>query len=116
MFPIRDHNPSNRIPFVTYGLMAANIAVFLVMLSAQTSDYATYQIYNTYALVPRDLFARAEFHTLFTSMFMHGGFMHLAGNMLFLWIFGDNMEDAFGHIQNRLHVKQGRCSNTLLLH
>ena len=98
MFPIRDHNPSNRIPFVTYGLMAANIAVFLVMLSAQTSDYATYQIYNTYALVPRDLFARAEFHTLFTSMFMHGGFMHLAGNMLFLWIFGDNMEDAFGHI------------------
>lgn len=97
MFPIRDHNPSRHPAYVTYGIMALNIAVFLAMLPAYGDDAALYDIYANWALVP----ARVSFgdgaHTFFSSMFMHAGFMHLAGNMLFLWIFGDNLEDEMGH-------------------
>ena len=98
MFPIKDHNPSDRIPFVTYALIIANIAIYVLSIAVAPNDYATYQLYDAYALIPRDLLMRGEWGTVLTSMFMHGGLMHLAGNMLFLWIFGDNMEDAFGHI------------------
>jgi membrane associated rhomboid family serine protease len=98
MFPIRDHNPSGRTPYITYALMAANILIFLAMLPIQTDNRALYEVYNTWAILPYEVSAGRELHTLITSMFLHGGFMHLAGNMLFLYIFGDNMEDEMGHL------------------
>jgi membrane associated rhomboid family serine protease len=98
MFPIRDHNPSGRIPYVTYLLMAANIGVFLSYLSILGDDRALYAFYDTYALVPARLGAGYGYEGLLTSMFLHAGWMHLAGNMLFLWIYGDNIEDEMGHL------------------
>ncbi|MEM1430687.1 MAG: rhomboid family intramembrane serine protease [Pseudomonadota bacterium] len=89
--PIRDHNPSGRVPYVTYVLIAANVLIFVVMLALD--QRATGALYWTFGLVP----AYAAVDTAVTSMFLHGGFLHLAGNMLFLWIYGDNMEDEMGH-------------------
>ncbi len=98
MFPIRDHNPSGRVPYVTYALMALNIGIFLTMLPIQGDQLALFQFYDAWAIVPYEISAGRELHTIFTSMFLHAGFMHLAGNMLFLFIFGDNMEDEMGHV------------------
>ena len=98
MFPIRDHNPSGRTPFVTYALMAANILIFLIYLPIQGDQAALFHFYNTWAAVPEEISTGQDLYTLFSSMFLHAGFMHLAGNMLFLWIFGDNMEEEMGHI------------------
>lgn len=98
MLPIRDHNPSERIPYITYLLIAVNVAVFAYQYGAlQTVEAGNLFLYD-YAFWPV-LFADGQGMTgFFTHMFLHGGFMHLAGNMLFLWIFGDNMEDELGHI------------------
>ncbi len=93
MFPIRDHNPSQKTPLVTYALIAANVAVYLWMFPLFGDDRALYAVFSVWGIVPRV----ADPVTYVTSMFIHGGFMHLAGNMLFLWIFGDNMEDEMGH-------------------
>ena len=98
MFPIRDHNPSGRVPYVTYALILINVVVFLAYAFQLNDDRAIIQIFDTFALVPREVTAGEDYFTFVTSMFMHGGWMHLIGNMLFLWIFGDNMEDAFGHV------------------
>ena len=99
MFPIRDHNPSRRTPFVTWALMAANIVIFLAYYPALSGNpYDLGQFWQDWALIPAEVADGREAYTLFTSMFLHGGWMHLAGNMLFLWVFGDNMEDAFGHL------------------
>ncbi len=97
MFPIRDHNPSERTPFVTLALILANVAVFLWSLQFNGSDLALYQFYESYALVPLFVSNGENYHTFISSAFLHGGFMHLGGNMLFLWIFGDNMEEEMGH-------------------
>ncbi len=97
MFPIRDHNPSDRTPFVTYALVAVNVGVFLAMLPLMADERALYEVYWQYGLVPVKVIHGEGLHGIFTSMFLHGGFMHLAGNMLFLWIFGDNLEDRMGH-------------------
>ncbi|MEN8838832.1 MAG: rhomboid family intramembrane serine protease [Celeribacter marinus] len=99
MFPIRDHNPSRRPALVTYTLMALNIAVFLAMWPSYSNDAAISRIYMDWAMVPARISSGDGFYTLITSMFMHGGFMHIAGNMLFLWIFGDNLEDEMGHMK-----------------
>lgn len=96
MFPIRDHNPSGRIPYVTYLLVAANVAIFLtywLTLTGRDLDYFFFE----WGLVPARVMQTGEVSGFFTSMFLHGGWMHLIGNMLFLWIFGDNMEDEMGH-------------------
>ncbi|MFK7837073.1 MAG: rhomboid family intramembrane serine protease [Sulfitobacter sp.] len=98
MFPIRDHNPSGRTPYVTYVLMALNIGIFLSYVPILNDNKALYDFYNTYALIPARLEAGYGFEGLLTSMFLHGGWMHLAGNMLFLYIYGDNIEDEMGHI------------------
>ncbi|MEO0358804.1 MAG: rhomboid family intramembrane serine protease [Pseudomonadota bacterium] len=95
MFPIRDHNPSRRVPFVTYGLLAINVVIFLSYQMLEGRDLAIF--YNTWGMVPVEITSGVDLHTLLTSMFLHGGWMHLVGNMLYLWIFGDNMEDAMGH-------------------
>ena len=96
MFPFRDHNPSNRIPYVSYALIAINVLVYLTY--GFLSDYQVYEVFDTWAMVPAEVTAGTDMHTLFTCMFMHGGWMHLAGNMLFLWVFGDNLEDYLGHV------------------
>lgn len=96
MFPIGDDNSSRRtVPLVTYALLALNILFFLVELSGGDA------FIEQWAFVPRRFLANpgADFLTLFTAMFMHAGWIHLFGNMLYLWIFGDNVEDRFGHIK-----------------
>ena len=94
MFPFRDHNPSERTPFVTWALIAINIAVFLIYFTLLNDERMLQRFFFDWGLVP----ANASPTTFVTSMFLHGGFMHLAGNMLFLWVFGDNMEDQMGHV------------------
>ncbi len=98
MFPIRDHNPSGRIPYVTYVLIAANVAIFLFSWPLEGEPARLAAFYSDYAMFPNRVSTGQDIQGLFTSMFLHGGFMHLAGNMLFLWIFGDNLEDEMGHI------------------
>lgn len=98
MFPIRDHNPSERTPFVTYALIAANVLVWLYQFSIQSNDFAMAEFMYRWALFPAAVTEGAEYRGLFTHMFLHAGFLHLAGNMLFLWIFGDNLEDQMGHL------------------
>lgn len=99
MFPIRDHNPSDRTPFVTYALIAVNVAVFLSYVGLFDSPRALNAFFADWSLIPARISAGQGYETLISTMFMHGGWMHLAGNMLFLWIFGDNMEDAMGHVR-----------------
>ena len=95
MFPIRDHNPSSVTPFVSYALIAINVIAWLSY--GLRPDREVWAVYMDYALVPAEVMAGEEYFTFLTAMFMHGGFMHLAGNMLFLFIFGDNLEDYLGH-------------------
>jgi membrane associated rhomboid family serine protease len=96
MFPIGDDNSARRIfPVVTYVLIALNVLFFFVELSG--GDAFIMQ----WAFVPSRFLSNpaGDFLTLFTSMFMHAGWVHLGGNMLYLWIFGDNVEDRFGHLK-----------------
>jgi membrane associated rhomboid family serine protease len=91
MFPIRDTQRSFSFPFVTILLIAANLLAFLFELSL--GPVLRDRFLMVYGLVPY----RASLMTMFTSMFLHGGWMHVLGNVWFLWIFGDNVEDALGH-------------------
>jgi membrane associated rhomboid family serine protease len=95
MFPIRDHNPSGGTPFVTIALIAINILVFLGYFSLPEGQLQDF--FMTWGLVPARFMSGQGLETLVTSMFLHGGWMHLGGNMLFLWIFGDNLEEEMGH-------------------
>lgn len=99
MFPIRDHNPSGRVAYVTLTLMAINIVVFLITLPAASDPRALSELYFHYALLPQRITDGDGFLGLFSSMFLHAGWMHLLGNMLFLWIYGDNVEDEMGHLR-----------------
>jgi membrane associated rhomboid family serine protease len=96
MFPIRDHNPSGRTPYVTIALIAINILVFLGYFLAKT-DLQVQFFFDQWGLVPARIMAGEGYETFITSMFLHAGWMHLAGNMLFLWIYGDNLEEEMGH-------------------
>lgn len=98
MFPIRDHNPSGRTPYVVYTLIVLNISLYLVTLVIETNPDALALFYANWAIVPFRITDGTNLVTLISSMFLHGGFLHLAGNMLFLWIFGDNLEDEMGHL------------------
>lgn len=109
MFPIRDENPQLQIPFVTYALIALNVIAWL-LLQGTGVEPALSQSVCAFGLIPADLTSQAvvstgpmcnidgipDWHTLATSMFMHGSWMHLIGNMWFLWIFGNNVEDSMG--------------------
>lgn len=104
MVPLRDENPARITPYVTYGLIIVNVLVFLHELTLSPIGLA--QFMQQWAVVPAQLTASlqremampwTEWITLFTSQFLHGGFLHVAGNMLYLWIFGNNVEDQLGH-------------------
>ena len=82
---------------MTYGLLIANVVIFLSYWYSLPSEQALGEFYYTYGLVPAYIAQYGLDYSAVTHMFLHGGWMHLLGNMLFLWIFGDNMEDAFGH-------------------
>jgi len=97
MFPIRDHNPSGKTPYVTIALIAINILVFLSYFPSLTEPELN-RFYTTWGMVPARIMAGGGYETVLTSMFLHGGWMHLAGNMLFLWIYGDNLEEEMGPV------------------
>jgi membrane associated rhomboid family serine protease len=108
MFPLRDDQPRTTTPYVTYSIIAVNLAVFAyeVWLSLQGGQ-TWHAFLMQYAEVPQHFQSAfigssgysiaGAFLTIFTSMFMHGGWLHILGNLWFLWIFGDNVEDHFGH-------------------
>lgn len=96
MIPLRDHNKSATFPFVTYAFIAANIAVAIYMF--MLPEAALDRFVLTYALIPAEIVRGIDLMTLVTSMFLHGGLGHIIGNMLFLNIFGDNLEDRMGHM------------------
>jgi len=102
MIPISDDNPSRMTPLVTWILIGASVLVFFWQIGTGEEAYEA-SVY-TYGFVPVSLFGGAPspgpywpWITILTSMFLHGGFAHLGGNMLYLWIFGNNIEDAMGH-------------------
>ena len=107
MFPLYDENPRTTRPYVNYGLIIANFIVFIWQLVATRSlflnNQAAIELMLNYGFVPGRFLASLENGTIdgilpiFSGMFMHAGIFHIGGNMLFLWIFGDNIEDRFGH-------------------
>src|SRR5918911_4870842 len=102
MFPI--HDDTERIhgrPYVNYSLIAINIIIFIweIMVSAFfTNEQAVTEIFSTYGVIPR-FFLAGDWLSAITSMFIHGGIAHIAGNMVFLFVFGDNIEDRFGRVK-----------------
>ncbi len=103
MIPIRDENPTETFPVVTIGLIVVNALVFIWELGFGIQKAAF-----IYGSIPLELFYNVEltphhpmppYLNLFTSMFLHGGFLHIVGNMLYLWIFGNNVEDVLGHVR-----------------
>jgi membrane associated rhomboid family serine protease len=92
MFPLKDENPTRRRPIVTYSLIIINTAVFVGTLLAGKFD----QTIMEFGMKPKEVLAGQQLHTLFTSMFLHGGVLHILSNMWYLWIFGDNIEDILG--------------------
>lgn len=115
MIPLRDDNPTEITPLFTIGFMVACVLVFLyqVMLGSRGGEAFVYQygaipaVVFGYAELPVELGAVSPYGSLVTSMFLHGGWMHLIGNMLYLWIFGNNIEDVMGH--GRFIVFYGLC-------
>jgi membrane associated rhomboid family serine protease len=102
--PLYDDNPTTRVPVVTYLLIGLCAAVFLWQLG-QNAEHVAYSfgmipgvLFGT-AHLPRSLAVVPPWTTIFTSMFIHGGWLHIGGNMLFLWIFGNNVEDVLGHFR-----------------
>lgn len=91
MFPLRDSEKSASTPFVTVGLILVNLIAFFYEVSLD--DFSLNHFLAQWGTVPRDF----QFVDVFTSMFLHGGWMHVIGNVWFLWIFGDNIEDILGH-------------------
>lgn len=105
MIPLKDDNPSSTFPFVTVAIIAVNLAVFIYQLAIGNEANEAF-IYRT-AAIPYEVVNFADVlppaylplpFTILTSIFVHGGILHIGGNMLFLWIFGDNVEDTLGHI------------------
>ncbi len=105
MIPIQDQNPTRIRPWVNWTLILINITVFLYTLingtfndpNATCADNPANAL-CIYGLKPANIVAGTEYVTFLTSMFLHGGFLHIGGNMLYLWIFGDNVEDLTGHM------------------
>ena len=107
MLPLKDDTPSQTVPFLTYAIVAANVLAFLwqlaldgdgrIELSALVGGAIPYEILSLEDVYPPDVVPPP--FTILTSMFLHGGFLHIGSNMLFLWIFGNNVEDALGRVR-----------------
>jgi membrane associated rhomboid family serine protease len=105
MIPLNDENPTRITPIITYFLIVVNVVIFLYELTLNSNQLNAF--FDTYAVVPRQLTLALssyfvdrsfpELTTLITSQFLHGSFLHVGFNMLFLWIFGNNIEDVLGH-------------------
>ena len=95
MIPIKDDNPTSSTPFVTIGLIALNVVIFILQLTLSPQQMVEFT--RQYAAIPEQISQGKQLYTIFTSMFLHGGLLHLLGNMLYLWIFGDNIEHICGH-------------------
>ena len=108
MIPLRDSVPSSTTPVVTYAIVAINVLVFIQQLALSPEEL--HHFFAHYGVVP----ARLQLSDLFTSMFLHGGFMHLIGNMWFLWIYGDNVEDVLGRIKYLAFYLTGGVAGSLL--
>lgn len=92
MFPLRDENPARTKPILTYALIILNSAIFVGTLCMGIFERSI----DEFGMRPAEVLAGRNLYTLFTSMFLHGGFLHIVGNMWYLWIFGDNIEDVCG--------------------
>ena len=105
MIPIRDRNPSGTFPYVTMGIIIINVLIFLYELSLGSGlgefimKFGVVPLKVSYYSQVPDLTFINTFFPFISSMFLHGGFVHLIGNMWFLWIFGDNIEDKLGHFR-----------------
>ena len=100
MIPLKDENPTETFPFVTILFIVMNAAVFAYEMFLGETNIEPFV--RTMAVVPVEIgrgLAVREYPTLLTSLFLHGGLLHLLGNMLYLWIFGNNIEDALGHFR-----------------
>jgi membrane associated rhomboid family serine protease len=102
VIPYKDDNPSRTFPFATIAIIVLNISIFILqIMSGESGKYLVY----AFGAIPSSIlhFTSAQpipaVLTVFTSMFMHGGILHIAGNMLYFWIFGDNIEDRLGHLR-----------------
>lgn len=101
MFPIHDDNPRlHGRPFINYGLIGVNVIVFIyevIITSNFSNPIAVENLFTYYGSIPNQLLSGQNIGSIFSSMFMHGGIAHIVGNMFFLYVFGDNLEDKFGH-------------------
>ena len=107
MIPLKDDNPTYSKPVITYSILGICVLVFILQISS--TSYQSGKLFYSYGLIPAVLTGHKQLPaevamiapelTLITSMFMHGGFMHLIGNMLYLWIFADNIEDELGPVK-----------------
>jgi membrane associated rhomboid family serine protease len=102
VIPYKDDNPTRTFPFVTIAIICLNVFIFALQIMSEESGR---DLVYSYGAIPYNIL---NFHTrqpipavltIFTSMFMHGGLLHIAGNMLYFWIFGDNIEDRLGHLR-----------------
>lgn len=102
MIPFKADNPSRTFPFVTLVVIVLNIFVFILQIMSSKDSQ---EIVYAYGAIPHNIISLKSDQpippllTIFTAMFMHGGFLHLGGNMLFFWIFGNNIEDRLGHLR-----------------
>jgi membrane associated rhomboid family serine protease len=115
VLPLRDQLPTRTVPFVNYLLIAGNVAAYLWERSVIAQGVRPQRLLEVYGLVPRHLFIdpAGTLVTVFTSMFMHdpSNLLHIGGNMLFLWIFGDNVEDVMGHFRYLVfYLVGGMCA------
>ena len=107
MIPLKDDNPTTSKPVITFYLIGICVFIFLIELSS--TSYRTGTFFYSFGLIPsvllgynqlsQDLYVIPALLTIFSSMFVHGGFMHLIGNMLYMWIFADNIEDNLGKLR-----------------
>ncbi len=96
LFPYKDDNPRILVPYVTYAIISINVLIFIFQLNmGMVSSVAEREFIYRFGFIPSNF----SMVTLFTSMFLHGGFSHIMGNMWFLWVFGDNVEGILGHIK-----------------
>jgi len=98
VFPLNDDNPTSITPWINWGLIGMNIFIFLYEITQPEQQLN--QFFHMYALIPQEFSTNpsGEWLTLITSQFLHGGWLHVGANMLYLWIFGNNIEDRMGHI------------------